>query len=439
MPAPEGARNTMGHDRRPRVRWRIRDAWLMIWSIVGYMKPVNWISATGFRPAAAMPMATPAMAASASGVSTTRSAPKRACSPAVARKTPPFTPTSSPRTMTAGSCASSCASARLTASTRLTSATWFSASRRKASRCIALLLERGRQCRVKEIEHRVRTGCRYRKVIVDRPAHLLGAFALQRFFLALVPGAAPREIVAQPRNRLELPLLAHRFGIAIARRIVGRRVIAQPVGQRLDERRPAARTRLRQRFIGCMADRDDVVAVDLPALDTGGDSFLCQRLRRTLHAAGHRDRPLVVVDDQYHRDLPHAGHVQAFVEIAAGCSTVAQQAHRGARLAPQPEGVGRPHRMADLGRDRHAVGQVVPRTRETAAALIAAPVEQAFGHRHAAQELRRMVTIRGHQDVFRSHRARDPDADRFLPERGGERSDLARALQRDGLGIERAR
>ena len=32
MPAPHGVRSTMGHDRRPRVRWRRRPAWLSIWS-----------------------------------------------------------------------------------------------------------------------------------------------------------------------------------------------------------------------------------------------------------------------------------------------------------------------------------------------------------------------------------------------------------------------
>src|SRR5205807_2623557 len=108
MPAPDGARNTIGQDRRPRVRWRIRDA-------------------------------------------------------------------------------------RLTASTRLTSATWFFTLRRKAARCIALLFERHRQRRVEVVEHGVGTGRWHGQVVVDGTAHLFGAFALQRFFLVLVPGAAPRE------------------------------------------------------------------------------------------------------------------------------------------------------------------------------------------------------------------------------------------------------
>ena len=45
------------------------------------MKPMNWISATGFKPCVAMPTDMPAIVASASGVSCTRSAPKRCLQP----------------------------------------------------------------------------------------------------------------------------------------------------------------------------------------------------------------------------------------------------------------------------------------------------------------------------------------------------------------------
>ena len=43
-------------------------------------------------PLHASPTAEPTMTASASGMSTTRSEPKRSCRPSVARKTPPLTP-----------------------------------------------------------------------------------------------------------------------------------------------------------------------------------------------------------------------------------------------------------------------------------------------------------------------------------------------------------
>src|SRR3989338_851673 len=158
------------------------------------MKPVNWISATGFSPSAAMPIATPAMAASASGVSMTRSAPKRACRRTVARNTPPLTPISSPSSTTLGSRASSWASARLTASTRLISAMTLRAGA-EPQRGLALLPERGGQRGVKMIEHhlgpRRRDGQGGFHGLIDG----LGAFAEQRFFALLAPGAGAHEVV----------------------------------------------------------------------------------------------------------------------------------------------------------------------------------------------------------------------------------------------------
>src|SRR6266508_1900922 len=68
------------------------------------------------------PTAPPMIPASARGMSTQRSGPKRSRSPAVARKTPPARPTSSPSTMTVSSRSISTWSASLTASTRYFSA-----------------------------------------------------------------------------------------------------------------------------------------------------------------------------------------------------------------------------------------------------------------------------------------------------------------------------
>src|SRR6266581_4252286 len=85
------------------------------------INPMNWISPTGFKPCAAMPTQSPLIRSSASGVSNTRSGPKRCCSPTVARKTPPLTPTSSPNTTTLGSSSIARASAILTASTSVIS------------------------------------------------------------------------------------------------------------------------------------------------------------------------------------------------------------------------------------------------------------------------------------------------------------------------------
>ena len=67
------------------------------------------------------PTAVPMIPASASGVSTQRSAPNRSFRPAVTRNTPPSCPTSSPMTMTRGSRSSSTCSASLMASTSVSS------------------------------------------------------------------------------------------------------------------------------------------------------------------------------------------------------------------------------------------------------------------------------------------------------------------------------
>ncbi len=80
---------------------------MISWSRHGYENASYCISHTGRQPAMQSPTAVPRIPASASGVSTQRSAPKRSRSPAVARKTPPARPTSSPMTITFASRSSS--------------------------------------------------------------------------------------------------------------------------------------------------------------------------------------------------------------------------------------------------------------------------------------------------------------------------------------------
>src|SRR2546430_15642019 len=70
----------------------------------------------------ASPTQTPAMPASASGVSNTRDGPNSSCRPSVTRNTPPSFPTSSPRTSVLGSSVSERRSASLIALAIVTSA-----------------------------------------------------------------------------------------------------------------------------------------------------------------------------------------------------------------------------------------------------------------------------------------------------------------------------
>src|SRR3954471_18925442 len=101
----------------PPVRQRYRPTWVISWSRQGYENASYCISQTGRQPAMQSPTALPRIAASASGVSTQRFSPKRSRNPAVARKTPPARPTSSPITITVSSRASSTWKPSLIAST----------------------------------------------------------------------------------------------------------------------------------------------------------------------------------------------------------------------------------------------------------------------------------------------------------------------------------
>src|SRR5262249_56304581 len=96
------------------------------------------------------------------GVAITGPAPKRCCRPTVARNTPPLIPTSSPRTTTLASSSMARASARLIASTSVSSDIALSAELRP------LAGVGSRQLGVEMIEHRLRRARRGRQIALDR-------------------------------------------------------------------------------------------------------------------------------------------------------------------------------------------------------------------------------------------------------------------------------
>src|SRR5262249_22956262 len=156
---------------------------------------MNWISPTGLSPCAAMPTHKPLISSSASGVSTTRSAPKRCCNPAVARNTPPFTPTSSPSTTTLSSSAMARPSARFTASTSVSSVMRLLLQ-------LQLLPLGGidlREFRIEVIEHG-RGGARGgRQIALDRCFDLLLAFRDEPLLVGFAPELSADELRPQPR------------------------------------------------------------------------------------------------------------------------------------------------------------------------------------------------------------------------------------------------
>src|SRR6516165_410435 len=285
------------------------------------MKPVNWISETGRKPCAARPTETPPMSPSASGVSRTRSAPKRSRSPSVARNTPPSAPTSSPNTSTDASSAMARASARLTAWTRLISGMAASPTR-QVERRLALLDEVLRQALVGEIEHRTGTLRRRCEISLRRALDRQRDFCEQLLLVRLAPHAGGDEVVAQPRDRLFRPARADFRAAAVPARIIGRGMIAEAISQGLDQMRTAARPSLGARALDRLANGDDIVAVDLLAFKARRDRLLRQGLRRSL--LGNRDRncPAVVVDHEDDRQVPDAGGVERLGDIALRRRTV---------------------------------------------------------------------------------------------------------------------
>src|SRR5438034_146963 len=120
------------------------------------MKSANWISAIGISPFRAAPIATPTIADSASGVSSTRASPKRSYRPSVAPKTPPLRPTSSPSTRTRSSRSISSVMAARTASiiripgtTTDCRAVWRYVVRWRPARCTSRVRLQGEEGKVK--------------------------------------------------------------------------------------------------------------------------------------------------------------------------------------------------------------------------------------------------------------------------------------------------
>src|SRR5215208_6987275 len=118
--------------------------------------------------------APPMIPASASGVSTQRSGPNRSRRPAVARKTPPARPTSSPMTRTVSSRSISTWSASLTASTRNFSA-------KDPPQLLEVARERRQRPGVRPVEHERDVGLGLGLRLLDPVPH-----ELERPFLHLV-------------------------------------------------------------------------------------------------------------------------------------------------------------------------------------------------------------------------------------------------------------
>src|SRR5262249_41433911 len=271
----------------------------MSWSRQGYEKASYCISQTGRQPAMQRPTALPRIPASAKGVSTHRSAPNLSRSPAVARKTPPARPTSSPMTITFGSRPSSTWNASLIASTSVSSLTL-----EHLPQLGELGRERRRRRRVGVLEDEPGVGRRLRLGRRDPRTQGVRCFGARGLRELVVQDAHAAQVRLVASEALALLLLLDPLEVDVGARIVGRRVRGRPVRDRLDERRALTGPGARNSIASDLIDGEHVPAVHPDARNAVTRRLVRKRLGRRLRRQRCRDRPLVVVAEEDER-RPH--------------------------------------------------------------------------------------------------------------------------------------
>src|SRR6185437_15136007 len=89
-----------------------------------------------------------------------------------------------------------------------------------------------------------------------------------------------------------------------------------------------------------------------------------------------------------------------------------------------------------LGGNWHTPGEVLACCGEVAAALVATPVQEDARHLYAPPHLRTEFAVYGGEYIVRLHRGADADMCRLVTKAGCVGSELACALQIDGLRVE---
>ena len=401
------------------------------------------------------------MPASASGVSNTRRSPNRAASPSVTRKTPPSVPTSSPNTTTRSSAARLSASAWLSAAAIVTGAAAGAAettriSRRghnaahgagssssasslsSASSVRPLPLKRGRRLGVHVLEELGR-------IDADVGVHPLPDVLGQPLRLRRQPGGrrvvqqpGPPQVGLQPGDRVARKPPADLRRRPVAGGVVGVGVRLDPVGERLDQRGAVAGRRPRHPGPHRRVDRGGVVAVDEQRRDAVADPLRGQRRRRRLLRQRHADRVPVVLHQEHHRGLPHAGEVERLVGVALAGRAVAEQRQRHLVLVLQRGRVREADRVQGVGRQRGALRRDPVLVGVVAAVPVAAQQREGLLGGHAAGQHRHRVAVGRKQPVLAAQRERGPDLAGVLA--AGGRVDREPALlgQRGRLAVEAA-
>src|SRR6478752_8560726 len=418
-------RTTSGNAIAPPVRQRYRPTWVISWSRQGYENASYCISQTGRQPAMQSPIALPRIPASASGVSTQRFSPKRSRSPAVARKTPPARPTSSPITITVSSRASSTWKPSLIASTM------------KSSGIPALAQVRRRED-IRVVEDELRIGVRLGLGLGDPLPHRFERVVLDLLGGGVVEHAEPAKIRVVAADALVALLLLDAVEVDVRAWIVGSRVRRGAVRDGLDERRPASFARALGRFASRLEDREHVAAVDAHAGHPVPDGLVGERLGVRLRLERRRDRPLVVVAEEDQRRLHHSSEVGALVEGALARGAVAEVGDRDGRVALQLLAPGQARCVRDVSRDRHADrGYAILRRVPPAGRVPPPPVEDG-ARRHAAQQPDRRLAVAREDPVLVGERVHRPGLHRLVVPEDRVRANPALAVVDEGALVIRA-
>src|SRR5512134_379303 len=397
---------TTGAVNWPADRYRNLASSDTICSNAGKMKSANWISATGRRPFRAIPIAMPTIPASASGVSTTRSGPNRSHRPSVARNTPPFLPMSSPSRTTPGFRSISPESASWIAWTSVIVATGSPFHRDPDP--FPLLAEVPGHLRIDVFDQALRSDRGGGLARGHRPLHFLARRLHGRRLQGLVEKALSLEEVAESTDGVFPPPRLDVVRGPVARRVVGRRVRAQSVRQRLDQRRPLPRPGTLQGVARRPDDRKDVVSVHPDARKTVRRCLDRDRGRGGLPGNGHRYGKLIVAAEEDIRGLEDPGEVHRDVEFPGRASAVPEVRHDGDLLAAQFRRVRRTDRLGELGGDgggnrddaRRPVAPVVghlPSPRDIGGA--AKELTDELGKGIAVEQRRSLVPVGGEDPV----------------------------------------
>src|SRR5437773_5802489 len=379
-------------------------------------------------PANARPSEAPMMLASAKGVSTTRSAPKRSTRPLVVRKTPPSLPTSRPRTMTRGSLSISSARALLMASTMFRSGMSASAAVDE----LGPLPEDARwRILVHVGEHVLRPGRRGAGRVLERLFVLLTQLLGPLHLAFGVPHAQAGEVALDALDRVARARLLELLRVLMAGGIVGGVVEAHPVGDRFDEARSLAVSGALDSVACRVVNGHDVIAVDLDAFEAVTGGAQRKAWGRRLDAPRGRDRPLVVLQKERDRRLDNARQVERLVEIAFGRAAIADVGDDHRVLAPETESPRQAGGLRKLRRDRDLCRQDPDPVGDARRGDLAEVLGRDDLQRQAVVDRRHQLAVLRHHPVparIDGHRGAD---DRGLLSRAGrEHPELALALQR---------